>query len=60
MKVLCETLDKTERCGDQKKGLHFGNSRNHEHWGFEVFGKVEEGWPIAKSVRNMCPISLEA
>ena len=33
---------------DSKVGVkHFKNSRNHENQGFEMFGKVEEGWHIA-------------
>ena len=26
--------------------------------GFEVFGKVERDWPIAKSIRKLIPITL--
>ena len=36
-----------------------GNSRSHESSGFEMFGKVEGGWAIAKSIRDLCPIFLD-
>ena len=37
--------------------LRNGNSRNHEYGAFEVLGKLDGGWPIAKSIRNI-PITL--
>ena len=37
-----------------------GISRNQENLGFDVFGKVEGSWPTAETIRNICPISLDA
>ena len=33
---------------------------SHENHGFEAFGEVEGGWPMVKSTRSICWISLEA
>ena len=46
-------------CRSEMGVEYFGNSRNHENRGFEVFGHVESGVPLAKSLRNICPISSE-
>ena len=30
----------------------------YKYCGFEVFVEVEEGWPVAKSIRHIIPITL--
>ena len=39
--------------------ISVGNSESHENQGFEVFGKVEQGKHIAKSIRKICLVSVE-
>ena len=38
---------------------HFGRSESNANHGFAVFGKSKSLSIIAKSIRDMCPVSLE-
>ena len=35
-------------------------NRKHKYWGLEMFGEVEKALPVAKSIRNISPITLAA
>ena len=36
-----------------------GNFMKDEDWGFELFGKARGGWLTAKSIGNICLLSLK-
>ena len=55
-KANCGSWDKTEGFDAQLR--HLKIPKKHEHGCFEMFGRVNRGWPIAK-IKNEFPNQSE-